>query len=73
MTPDELKSLRESLHSGEDLTYSESIELLDLIERQGKVIEAASEINRLLNEWELIRQHSYVHEKLNKALKELEG
>jgi hypothetical protein len=37
-----------------------------------KALRAASHCNRLLNEWDLIRQHSYAHEELSAALAELE-
>jgi hypothetical protein len=55
-------------------------ELMDLIHRQVEYIkklqavaEAARNCDRLLNEWDLIRQHSYAHEKLHKALAALDN
>ncbi len=37
------------------------------------VAEAAGEVNRLLNEWDLVRQHSYAHENLHNALSALDS
>lgn len=38
-----------------------------------KVVRAASKVNRLLNEWDLIRQNCYAHESLRDALAKLES
>lgn len=37
------------------------------------VLRATSEMNRLLNDWDLIRQHSYAHERLNSAMTALDA
>lgn len=37
-----------------------------------RVVEAAREASRLLDEWELIRQHSYAHETLRDSLAALD-
>ncbi len=48
-----------------DVTFLELKQLL-------AVVRAAQECDRLLNDWDLIRQHSYAHESLSKALAELD-
>lgn len=37
------------------------------------VAEVARKVNRQLNEWPLIRQHSYLHEDLHKAIGALDS
>jgi hypothetical protein len=50
----------------------EAVLAVQLIPKLLKVAKAASHCNHLLNKWDLIRQRSYAHEDLSKALAELE-
>lgn len=72
MNMSELESLNKELLGELRWKEKQYLAMRDQIDKLQAVAEAAKECNRLLNEWELIRQHSYAHEKLSEALARLE-